>query len=853
MAILGEQLGGLGDPREPLQVQISYELIRLLSEQLYSSPAKAIEELVVNAWDAEAQHCEVYVPSALEQPMEDVPADFIAVFDDGTGMDAAGLQDLWHVGLSRKRKAEADAAAAGGKQPKRRLQIGKFGIGKLATYAIAHRVTYLTRTEGGEILGLSVDFDDFEKTEEQRSSIVQPLDVPVIALQAEKLVSDERFRAVATAVKRTADALVGDEETHWTIVVLERLRDESATLTEQKLEWVFSTAMPLESDFTLRLNGEKIDSADEAVEWRVNFEVADLPDDRLERIGELTKEKWEKRAGKLFSPSFPNGISGRVRVARQSLYRPTTKRADLGRSHGFFVKVRGRLVNDEDPLFGVRPRSFQIWNRFAATVHADDLDAKITAAREGIEQSDEEKKFAVLLNSLFGEARTRYEQLAREEAEDERRKKDGARNFVGANLFEHPVADVLVGAERDPDEDWFYLDIEPDEERVTELITSLYLDGEQRRQYIYTYDALGEDAPLVRFEPEASRFILNEDHPIVDEFINETGRGKELVELIATGEALLEVYLHEAGVLPALSRNLLERRDSLLRSLTRDRIFSPVTLAKNLRAARNHDRELEAALVAAMRLLGFSAEHISDGGQPDGLASYNDGKQTLLLTLEAKSTEADGKAPSLGSLDFAGLVEHMDNRNADGCLLIAPAYPGEKQLTESAADRRGNKGEISCWTIEDLARVVEAAEHRHISAVDILDIVRTKFSPKSVKEAVAELLSSDRPTPLELRTAVVDEIIDSYTVVPDADLSVDAVAVGVNKRLRSEGRESVSEGTVRTAVTAVVEGSRGALHLSENKETVYVRVDPDEVRRRLVDMTSKTDGPPRSKGVLRQD
>jgi hypothetical protein len=460
------------------------------------------------------------------------------------------------------------------------------GIGKLATYAIAHRVTYFTRATGGEILGLSVDFDDFEKTEEQRSSVVAPMDVPVIALLPDRLLEDERFRAVARSVQQAPEDLVGEQQPHWTLVILERLRDESATLTERKLEWVFSTAMPLESDFELQLNGDPVKSADEAVEWRVVFEVAELPEERLGRVSEITGETWERRDGKLVSPSFPNGVHGRVRVAKQSLYRPTTKRADLGRSHGFFVKVRGRLVNDEDPLFGVRPRSFQIWNRFAATVHADDLDAKITAAREGIEQSDEEKMFAVLLNSLFGEARSRFEQLERDAAEDERRKKDGARNFVGAGLFEHPVADLLVGAERDSDEEWFYLEIEPDEERVTELITSLYLDDETRRQYVYTYDALGEESPLVRFEPEASRFVLNENHPIVDEFIDETGRGKELVELIATGEALLEVYLHEAGVSPSVSRTLLERRDSLLRSLARERVFAPVTLAKTFRPCR---------------------------------------------------------------------------------------------------------------------------------------------------------------------------------------------------------------------------------------------------------------------------
>ena len=54
-AILSENLENHGSVAEDkLRVQVSYELISLLSKQLYSSPAKALEELIVNAWDADA-------------------------------------------------------------------------------------------------------------------------------------------------------------------------------------------------------------------------------------------------------------------------------------------------------------------------------------------------------------------------------------------------------------------------------------------------------------------------------------------------------------------------------------------------------------------------------------------------------------------------------------------------------------------------------------------------------------------------------------------------------------------------------------------------------------------------------
>jgi len=85
----------LGEPGEPLRVGLSHELVELLSSQLYQSPAKAIEELVVNAYDAEAKECRVYIPQDTSDPQ------FVIVLDNGSGMDREGLTDLWHIGRSK--------------------------------------------------------------------------------------------------------------------------------------------------------------------------------------------------------------------------------------------------------------------------------------------------------------------------------------------------------------------------------------------------------------------------------------------------------------------------------------------------------------------------------------------------------------------------------------------------------------------------------------------------------------------------------------------------------------------------------------------------------------------------------
>ena len=117
---------------EPITVKLSYSLVRLLSEQLYQSPLKAIEELVVNAYDANAKECRISVPTQTQ-------TNFVAVYDDGDGMDYQGLVDLWQIGHSNKRDKETEI-----EQRSQRKQIGKFGIGKLASYTIANQLTYIT-------------------------------------------------------------------------------------------------------------------------------------------------------------------------------------------------------------------------------------------------------------------------------------------------------------------------------------------------------------------------------------------------------------------------------------------------------------------------------------------------------------------------------------------------------------------------------------------------------------------------------------------------------------------------------------------------------------------------------------
>ena len=127
LAHAGQEIG-------KIPVPINYDIIRLFSEGLYRSPHKAIEELVSNGYDADASRVHVLLP---DQPEDETnPLTPLWVIDDGHGMDVDGFHQLWRVAESNK----ADQQPTNGRAP-----IGQFGIGKLAAYVLAWKLTHLSR------------------------------------------------------------------------------------------------------------------------------------------------------------------------------------------------------------------------------------------------------------------------------------------------------------------------------------------------------------------------------------------------------------------------------------------------------------------------------------------------------------------------------------------------------------------------------------------------------------------------------------------------------------------------------------------------------------------------------------
>ena len=193
---------------------------------------------------ADARVCRIGIPVGLERSLP-----FVAVYDDGSAMDVAGLRDLWHIGESPKIKIPGQKTRSG------RKLIGKFGIGKLATYAVANKITYICRQDK-VVYSVACDFRSFESSPE---GITSPVALDVFkVVDLDQLRSSEMLASVIGALGLSLDPLLGAGCPHWTICLLEDLKPKVLEITLGRLRWVLRTALPLRSDFKVYLNGEEI-------------------------------------------------------------------------------------------------------------------------------------------------------------------------------------------------------------------------------------------------------------------------------------------------------------------------------------------------------------------------------------------------------------------------------------------------------------------------------------------------------------------------------------------------------------------------------------------------------------------
>src|SRR5579872_6553000 len=130
----------------PAKFQVDPRLAMLLGAS-YRSSEQAIQELVDNAWDADAEHVWINLPD----PVTDRP---VNVRDDGSGMKELQVRNEY-LKIARDRRANKGDWTPG----KRRLVKGRKGIGKFAGLMMAG-IMRLETSAGGQHTCLTIRTED---------------------------------------------------------------------------------------------------------------------------------------------------------------------------------------------------------------------------------------------------------------------------------------------------------------------------------------------------------------------------------------------------------------------------------------------------------------------------------------------------------------------------------------------------------------------------------------------------------------------------------------------------------------------------------------------------------------------
>lgn len=122
------------------KLKVSPRMLELLSKDLYTNMYFVLAELIANSYDADAENVYVYIDDAE-----------IRVEDDGNGMNSDNLNEKYLLVGGESRSSEENARTS----VKRRLKMGRKGVGKLAALSISNGFKLVT-VRDGQCIGLFI-------------------------------------------------------------------------------------------------------------------------------------------------------------------------------------------------------------------------------------------------------------------------------------------------------------------------------------------------------------------------------------------------------------------------------------------------------------------------------------------------------------------------------------------------------------------------------------------------------------------------------------------------------------------------------------------------------------------------
>ena len=828
-----------GDEEHSFPISIGPRFLELFSENLYSSPNKAFEELVANSWDAGASAVYISIPANLRA--SDVS---IWVLDNGVSMDSDGLETLWKITSAHKRELCNPM----------RPQIGKFGIGKLATYILASEITFLCKASDGMIRTVSVNFRDIEQLE----GVWNPEELPLTV----RLVTEEGLENILSTVEGSEDILALIEqgvpkkdleffvnEFHhpdpppvplsntWTLVLLTSLRETGQSIQVGRIRRMLRSALPLTSDLSITLNDEVLEptkfEAQSDVTWVLgkDLNINEVELDSVETVSgkETAQVKSFDRA------HYPyitiEGIDGHV-SGQVTLYESRItggKSEDLGPSNGFFINILGRVINLEHPDFGFENLSHSAWAQFRATIRADGLDEYLGVERDELRDSEPVRIFKQFLFSTFNKARAEFALSRKAEWPKAGDVLDGSWKTIPMGPLVQVVSDCLssgVGLPSSIDDEGME-DVEEAQRKWSETVEANPGD------LISTVrpEAFGKQMPFSNYKLPTRELLVNENHPY---FVGRSGsiEEKRVMQDFALADFLMELHLIENNVDSIALDEGRAFRDEFLRLLAQLQRRTGPEIVSMLNEATDNPKGLEAIVGDALSYLGFFVKPIGEKNEPDGVAQaplsldFGTPEGRYSFTYEAKS-KRHGRV-SNKDVRASTLARHRNKHKADHALVVAPDF----QLGALQVECKDN--EVTPMRSGDLAALLMLTTRS--GTVDFI-VFREVFGIHDPDEVHNWVVDFEGRVKVQRYVSVGDLLRAFIEIGIEGPDELDSNAIAQHMRTVSENREFPSERHIRRAVEGLGVFLPSIVRI--NNTRVYLSASPANIRNALMEQLQR--------------
>ncbi len=537
----------------------------------------------------------------------------------------------------------------------------------------------------------------------------------------------------------------------WTAAALSDFKELYEKFKPGVLGWVLRTGLPLQSDFRIFLNGEELKSAKENATLLHEAPVGTVADEVAARLELEVTDTGLKIAG------LSGEITGTAKLYEKPLQ--AGKSMQYGRSNGFFIRVRGRVINLEDELFGLEALNHAAWSRFALDIEVDGLREHLLSSREGVRDSQVLDVLRDYLRSKFNEARKAFN------AENKTKLigMDLEQLLYGASpsVLGDPLMSAVRQAISQEQQPSHYISAPthyPDEERAAWF--EEFALGVMRQPVLdVQVHKMGPYDRLAEYETQTRVLHINEEHPFVAKMLAHS-KNQTPVTLFATSEILTDAFLREGGIPPEVTAEVFSLRDRALRQIAGDYGPDAAEVLRHLSIADQDKDALEKAVGQAFIVLGFEYERRGGNkGGADGILDARLGKSEIKLedfriVYDAKTTA--GSSISVDKVHFDALWDFKNMESANYGFIIGKRFAGQDD-DDSAVNRRASQGRedrpMTVMLTKHLRRLVELHYRFGVTLTQVRDLFDKALTVKEVgywlDDLERELSESQPPVPLK--------------------------------------------------------------------------------------------------------